>query len=295
VLALGGLVTLAVLAIRYQAKRAQESEAQQGLLFVVLVTGTSLLMLLGIDLFWVQDPFGTRFNTVFRIGFQAWILLSVALAYSLYFVLAEWPAAGRLARRVGRAAWSGAAAVVLVAALVYPLPATLWRTAEFNEAAQTLDGLNYVKSYNLDGYDAFLWLQENAPRDAVVLEAVGEDYNPGRGQVSGATGLQTILGWPWHECRWRAFGTCADPLAEEPLAQRKAAIEKIYTAADLPEAMPVIEQYGVDYVYVGPVERETYGERGLAKFQRSFEPVYTSAGVVIYRVPADADSLAAAP
>jgi uncharacterized membrane protein len=59
--------------------------------------------------------------------------------------------------------------------------------------------------------------------------------------------------------------------------------------------MPVIEQYGVDYVYVGPVERETYGEGGLAKFQSSFEPVYTSAGVVIYRVPADADGLAAAP
>jgi uncharacterized membrane protein len=106
VLALGGLVTLAVIAIRYQAKRAQDSEARQGLLFVVLVTGTSLLLLIGIDLFWVQDPFGTRFNTVFRIGFQAWILLSVSLAYSLYFVLSQWPAAGRLGRRVGRAAGS---------------------------------------------------------------------------------------------------------------------------------------------------------------------------------------------
>ncbi len=293
-LILGALLALAVLAFRLQAKRAQESEGQQGALLVITITGVALLMLLGIELFWVQDPFGTRFNTVFRIGFQAWILLSAALAYGLYYVFSRWPVGGPsvLASKV---AWGGITAVIILGALVYPLPATLWRTGEFNEATQTLDGLSFVKDYNSDGYEAFLWLGENVPEDAVVLEAVGEDYDPGRGQVSAATGLQTILGWPWHECRWRAYGTCADPLSERPLAERREAIEKIYAAPDLSEAMPLLEQYGVDYVYVGPAERQVYGEDGLSKFERSFEAVYTSSSVTIYRVPNDLAGRASAP
>jgi YYY domain-containing protein len=288
-LILSALLSLVVLAFRLQAKRAHEGEGQ-GVLLVITITGTALLMILGTELFWVQDPFGTRFNTVFRIGFQAWILLSVALAYALYYIFSRWPVGGR-SLLASKAVWGVITAVIILGALVYPLPATLWRTGEFN-ATQTLDGLSFVRAYNSDGYAAFIWLRENVPEDAVVLEAVGADYDPGRGQVSAVTGLQTILGWPWHECRWRAYGTCTDPLSERPLAERSEAIEKIYTAPDLSEAMPLLKQYGVDYVYVGPAERQAYGEDGLAKFESSFEAVYTSSGVTIYRVD---DSVAGQP
>jgi uncharacterized membrane protein len=48
-------------------------------------------------------------------------------------------------------------------------------------------------------------------------------------------------------------------------------------------------------VYVGPVEKEVYGEGGLSKFERSFEAVYRSSGVTIYRVPNDLANRASAP
>ena len=292
VLILGALLTLAMLAYRWYAERSEESEERRSLLFSIMVAGTALLLLLGIELFWVQDPFGSRFATVFFLGFHAWMLLSVAMAYALYFILSQWRINIRSAVS-GKGVWLLATLVIFIATLVYPLPATIWRTSEF-KAAQTLDGLAYVKGYDLDGYQAFIWLGENVPADSVVLEAVGVDYNPGRGQVSGATGLQTVLGWPWHECRWRAFGTCRDPLTEPPLAERSEAVEKIYSMSDFSEAAALLQLYDVDYVYVGPVERDVYGEGGLSKFE-PFESVYTSATVNIYRVPDDLQSLVRTP
>jgi len=91
ILIIGTLLVLTLVAFRWQAKRAGAGEDRQGVLFVLMVVGAAMLILLGIEFFWVQDPFGARFNTVFRLGFQVWILLSVALAYALYFVISHWP------------------------------------------------------------------------------------------------------------------------------------------------------------------------------------------------------------
>ena len=292
-LILGALLTLAMLAYRWRIERSEEGEERQSLLFAIKIVGVTLLMLYGLDLFWVQDSFGTRFNTVFRIGFQAWILLSVAMAYGLYFVLSQWWVDIRSAL-VSKAVWAGVSLVIIAAALVYPLPATLWRTGEF-KAPQTLDGLAYLETFSPDIYEAILWLNENVPSDAVVLEVVGEDYNPGRGQVSAGTGLQTLLGWPWHECKQRGLSTCRDPLAPQLLAERNEAVKEIYSAPDLSEAVPLLQRYDIDYVYVGPVEKGVYGEAGLSKFERDFELVYASDTVNIYRVPDDLQSLVSTP
>ena len=301
VIIVGALLTLAMLAYRWVAERSEESEERRSLLFSIMLAIAALLLLLGMELFWVQDPFGTRFNTTFRLGFQAWILLSVTIAYALYFILSHWWVDIRSALGI-KAVWAGVTLVIIVAALVYPLPATLWRTSEF-KLEQTLDGLAYVKAYNLDGYQSFLWLGENVPADAVVLEAVGVDYIAGRAQVSGSTGLQTVLGWPWHECRWRGLRetplperpACQDPLFPPLLAERNEAVEKIYTAPDLSEAVPLLQRYDIKYIYVGPVEKDVYGEAGLSKFERDFELVYASDTVNIYRVPDDLQSLVSTP
>jgi len=294
ILIIGALLVLTLVAFRWQAKRAQAGEDRQGVLFVLMVVGAAMLILLGIEFFWVQDPFGARFNTVFRLGFQVWILLSVALAYALYFVVSHWPIRTP-PLLAGKVLWGSVTAVILLAALIYPLAATLWRTGEF-KGAQTLDGLNYVKTWNNDGYQAFEWVKKNTSPGAVVLEAVGKDYQAGRGQVSAVTGRQTILGWPWHECRWRALSTCVgDPPSAPMLDERTADIQTIYSTTDLSQASALLDRYDVDYVYVGPEERKLYGDAGVAKFQSSFEAVYTSAGVTIYRVPDNVQNLARQP
>jgi len=41
----------------------------------------------------------------------------------------------------------------------------------------------------------------------------------------------------------------------------------------------------VKYVYVGSLEREAYGDVGLAKFGEFMEVAFQNSGVTIYRMP----------
>ena len=42
----------------------------------------------------------------------------------------------------------------------------------------------------------------------------------------------------------------------------------------------------MEYVYVGRLERQKYGEEGLDKFREFMAPVFENEGVTIYRMPA---------
>ncbi len=71
-----------------------------------------MLLILGTELFFVQDLFGSRLNTVFKLYYQAWLLLGCAGAYGAYWLVQEWAAqprtfAGVRARRLGRAGGAG--------------------------------------------------------------------------------------------------------------------------------------------------------------------------------------------
>lgn len=288
-------IALAVLALLRQAER-EASEARTSAMFALGMAGTAFLMLLGIELFWIQEPIGARFNSLFRISYQSWIFLSVAAAFAAHYALANWRLdGGRVLHAVGQWAWRGAAAAAVVASLVYFLPATFYRANDFPEAdkvlgvplpwspspRQSLDGLDYVKTFAPDEEAAIAWLDDEANGRGVVAEAVGDDYNADHSRVSGRTGLQAVLGWPGHESQWRSIPV----QGEGEILERTRALEMLYTSPDVDQAREVLAKYGVDYVYVGNVERDKYGEEGFAKFDRFLEVAYENATVTIYRVP----------
>lgn len=300
-LLLGTLMALAVLALRRLALRPQGPDGQ-GAMFALMMGGVGLLLLFGMDFFWIDDPIGTRYNTLFRLGYQAWLFLSVATAYGLYYVVRHWPLrlpvrqAGLAWLATAKTAWVGMTVFFLALALVYPLPATLWRTVErpwtvlrngdLTDSQQTLDGLAYIQHFNPDLYAAIQWLEANGD-DAIILQAVGDDYQAEHGLLSAATGVPTVLTWPTHIFRWHDLG--------QPLEQRKADVATVYQTLSQIEAMALLEKYGVDYVFVGPLERERYGRDGLLKFERFFPPVFRSPTVTIYQVPQDGQALVQEP
>jgi len=105
---------------------------------------------------------------------------------------------------------------------------------------------------------------------------VGGSYSDG-GRISSHTGLPTIIGWPGHEGVWRG--------SDHPFAGREDDVRRIYTTADVQEAKQLLDKYGVAYVYVGYLERQTYGEAGLSKFSLFMTPVFEQPGVTIYQMP----------
>ena len=96
------------------------------------------------------------------------------------------------------------------------------------------------------------------------------------GRVSALTGLPTLLGWAGHEGQWRG--------SYEIQSARAPEIETIYNTPDPELAKTLLDKYDVTYVYVGPLERSTYEQRGLRKFGQFMDVVYENEGVTIYRM-----------
>jgi len=96
------------------------------------------------------------------------------------------------------------------------------------------------------------------------------------GRVSALTGLPTLLGWAGHEGQWRGSYTVQH--AREP------DIQTIYNTLDVEAARSLLQEHGVTYVYVGPVERSRYEARGLQKFARFMDVAYENGEVTIYRM-----------
>jgi uncharacterized membrane protein len=94
-----------------------------------------------------------------------------------------------------------------------------------------------------------------------------------------STGNPTLLGWDGHERQWRG-----DAGYDRLAAGRPDAINQIYRTAR-PEDLPgLLDQWGIDYVYIGALERTKYGigDVALARFDRALKRVYDADGVMIY-------------
>jgi YYY domain-containing protein len=271
-------VTVAGLALgRFLKAQASGDDDRLGTLFPLALGGTALLLLLGTELFWVEDPVRIRANTVFRLNYQAWIMLSISGAVGFHYILSRWRTGAVLAY-ARRSAWAAVTLVLIGAGLVYPVIGSMNRTNGFR-ANPNVDGLAVMELADPAEYEAIRWLQENVEGTPVVLEAVGGDYTT-LARVSARTGLPTVLGWPEHEQRWRG--------SWEPQEGRQEDVERAYETTSPDEAEAILAKYDVEYVYIGELEREVYGEQGLAKFAQlgdvAFDLALEDHHVTIYRI-----------
>lgn len=250
-----------------------------------LAGGLGLLAL--VEVVTVRGDIG-RMNTVFKFGLHAWMLFALGTAALLPRL---WAAPGVVPRLITR----GGMVLLAVAALVYPLTATPARAADrwAPDAPRTLDGAAFMAAVSAERYGeafsvdedaaAIAWLRRNVSGTPVILEAHQPSYQ-WAGRVAAHTGLPTLLGWEWHQVQQRnAVG--AGPV----IAARQQAVQRIYAGADPDEALALLRRYGVEYVYVGGVERASYDPAGLAKFEQlaargDLERVFTQGRTTIYRV-----------
>jgi uncharacterized membrane protein len=243
------------------------------MLFPLALGGVAMLLLLGTELYWVEDPVRIRANTVFRLNYQAWIMLSISGAVGFHYVLSR-RRAGRIMAFARRSAWVAVTVVLIGAGLVYPVTGSMNRTNGFR-ADPNIDGLAVMQPADPAQYEAIRWLQENVEGTPVILEAVGGDYTT-LARVSARTGLPTVLGWPEHEQRWRG--------SWEPQEGRREDVERAYKTTSVAEAEAILAKYDVEYVYVGELEGELYGSQGLVKFALLGDVAFKNDYVTIYRI-----------
>ena len=266
-------LTLLLFVALYSLIRYGESGAASAMAFVLALISLALLLILGPEFLRVDDLFHNRMNTIFKVYYQAWVLLAIASAFGLYFLSSMKPSS-RGIFRLAMGGWWGLIGVLLVASLYYPVEAAFTKSGQF-KGDTTLDGLAYIARGSPGEYAAIRWLQDNGKRGEGVLEAVGDSWST-YGRISSSTGLPTVLGWPWHEHQWRG--------STKPFEGREEEVMTIYATPDASEAMRLLNKYDIQYVVLGPRERARYGREGQSKFSQIGDVVFSQESVTVYRV-----------
>ena len=243
--------------------------------FALLLGGLGTLLIFVTDIVYLRDNFDRRFNTVFKVYYQVWLLLALAAAYAVWSLLHS----GRW-RRLITVAWIVPFALLFAGGLVYPVSVLSPATSPSSDAPRVLDGLAYSGNFNLGARAAADWIAANTPREAHLAGAPGESYGSG-GEVATLSGRPTLLGWwPSHENLWRA----KQPEAKQAISARLTDLATIYTSPDAVAVRELLAKYAVQYIVLGPNERKAYPEATGATFEQIGQKVHDVEGWAIYDV-----------
>jgi YYY domain-containing protein len=284
--------------------------------FLLCIIGLGLVLTAMVEVVVLKGDI-SRMNTVFKFYLQVWVLWGIASAVVLPQIAAwlrsspaeEKPpipnaegrsrraiAAYERSRRAQRSPssvlWWSIFALLLAACFLYPLTATPVRIKDrFPDSTSiTLDGTAYMQTstYYDDNRPVVLeqdrqameWLRQNVRGIPTIAEASTPLYRWGS-RVSIYTGLPNVIGWDWHQKQQRSIlpGNIVDARIQDENA--------IFTSTDPQQLGSLLNRYGVEYIYVGPLERIYYAGDGINKFDQPsdlWSQVYDRDGVKIFRV-----------
>ena len=230
-------------------------------LFMLIIGVSALGLVLLPELVYVRDIYEGehyRANTMFKLTYQAFIMLGLAMGYVV--------ARARANRAVLYRIYGWLLAGLLLILSTYSVKAAEDWFAPLKAEHKAPDAALYLETYYPTDAGAVHWLNAHIDGQPVVLEAPGDSYSD-YGRISVGTGLPTVLGWYVHEWLWR--GSTA------PLDERLTDIETVYTSDDEAAVRAVIEKYGISYIYIGELEREKYGFVNDALLQSIGEVAYS--------------------
>ena len=248
-------------------------------LFVLLLIVLSTLLIIVPEFIYVKDiyPAHYRANTMFKLVYQSFIMLSIASSYIIirivlgikYYVSSTNPR-----KKIITACYLLFATFLLALVFIYPY----FAIGSFYGGLKTqlgLDGTKYLKNLYPTDYDAIAWINKNIKGQPVILEAQGDSYTD-FARVSANTGLPTVLGWTVHEWLWR--GTYDIP------APRIPQVQMLYESSDINITKELIDKYKIEYVFIGDLEYQKYTNLNEQKFETIGKIIYKNGRTKIYKI-----------
>ncbi len=243
------------------------------------------------EFFYFKDIYPAHFrsNTMFKLGYQAFIIFSIISGYSIITTLfrSKISAAGQrniqnvqsnnTKSRMKNSLFILLLIPQLFLVCIYPFFSV---RSYFNNLSEYtgMDGLTWFEKQYPDDARAVEWLQErvkSAGGDVpVIVEADGDSYTD-YARVSAYTGFPSVIGWPVHEWLWR--GTY------DIVAPRREDVRLIYESGDVRVVKELVAKYKVKYIFVGTLEKEKYQRLDTQPLDRVGKRIYANGETSIWQ------------
>ncbi len=202
------------------------------------------------EVVYVKDIYGgdnSRFNTMFKLTYQAYILFAMIIGFAFAFALFELLRKSDNAKRVRNALVLIAGYTVLSAS--YTVYASGQWLGDFWDASQrkgisSLEGLRDDPTYGFE-MEAYDVLEQDDGKVINIVEAAGDSYTH-NDALSVYSGTCTPVGWYVHEWMWHN-----DP---DPVRKRADGVASFYASGSEDYCKGFLKQYDIDYIFVGPAE-----------------------------------------
>lgn len=246
------------------------------------------------EFFYFKDIYPQHFrsNTMFKLGYDAFILYSILSGYVITIACARPSMRGRDGSAWRRRLFLLFLAPQLFLVSIYPLFSVRSYFGGLTRY-EGLYGLTWLFREYPDDFAAIQWLKNQvishqspvirtsesgrlkADSSFSLVEADGDSYTDYE-RFSVFTGIATPIGWAVHEWLWRGSYDVVSPRRED--------VRVIYESEDIDETWELFRKYNVRYVIVGTLERKKYTALNEEKFRVTGTEIFRSGETVIYEV-----------
>ncbi len=223
------------------------------------------------EFFYIKDIYPAHFraNTMFKLGYQAFIICGLASSFVFYRI--------RTIEGKGKYVLKVIYLFFFSFIFLYPFFAFPSFYGKLNKKP-SLDGGQWMMRENMKADREIInYLNGHVAGYSVILEAQGDSYT-NYNRISAYTGLPTPAGWWVHEWLWRG--------SPDVVGSRIPDIQALYESPDLARTHMLIQKYSIRYIVISDLERQKYKNINTGKFDTTSTKVYESSDKkgLLYRV-----------
>ncbi len=241
--------------------------------FIFLLFSFSTFLVIIPEFFYIKDIYPNHFraNTMFKLGYQAFIMMGIASAFVFFQI--------KFLSLFKRIFWNFIFLFFFFFVAIYPF-FSIPSYYGFLAKKPVLDGTLWFNSFYPEDKEIIDYLNKRISGQPVILEAQGDSYTDYE-RISANTGLPTVAGWWVHEWLWRGSANA--------VGKRIPDIVVLYESNDLALTKELIKKYQIKFIIVSGLEKEKYNNLNLNKLNTLARVIFRSQNNkgVIYQVNPD--------
>lgn len=219
--------------------------------FILILFSFSIFLTIIPEFFYIKDiyPMHFRANTMFKLGYQAFIMMGLATMVTFY-----------LLKNVKKTVFFYILTTVFIFFLFFPSIYPFFSIPSYYGNLQRevdVDGSTWLTSSYPEDKEIIDYLNLHEKGQPTILEAQGDSYTDYE-RISAYTGLPTVAGWWVHEWLWRG--------SSDVIGKRIPEVVDLYESTDLNKTKDLINKYNIKYIIVSRLEKEKYPHLYESKF-----------------------------